>query len=204
MTWLRHLGGALGGVAIAALALMLWVRFVHDPSVRAQEHQLAHLDSTAAQARTDSAIAAARDSTARADSATHAKALAAAHQVTVAIAQVANALAPRVRASVADLARTAFDSLMRAKDSTVASAEHERDLEHQDKLAALARVTFYRDTVAVDLRKQLADALGQAKTALARTGRHWHVGLAGGYGATAHGGIVYAGPTLNAGVTYTP
>ena len=195
---------SLGSIAIALAIGFLWLRFAHDPAVRRDAAARARLDSLQASAHADSAVAAARDSTARADSAVHANELAAAHRVTVAIAEQANALVPRVRASVADSAKAAFDALVRAKDSTVAATARERDLERADKIRALTLVAFYRDTVAVKLRKDLANALGQAADALKRANRHWHVGAAAGYGMTAHGGIVYAGPTLLAGVTYTP
>ena len=199
MTWLK----GLGGIAVGAAVFFLWLHF-HDAGIRREAAALAKNDSARAQVKVEAAVAAARDSTARADSAKAATQLAGAHHATVAIAAAANALVPRVRAAVIDSMQPVFDSLVRAKDSTVAATARERDLEHDRWVTALGALAYQRDTVAPTLRQELTAALDRERAALKRAGRKFHLGLGAGYGATAHGGQVYAGPTLTLGVTYTP
>jgi hypothetical protein len=193
--------GVLVGLA---LGFLFWLRACHDPGIRRDAAAVATLDSARAQAQVDAAAAAARDSTARADSAHAATQLAGAHRTTVALAAAANALVPRVRAAVLDSMQPVFDALVRAKDSTVAATAHERDLEHARWVQAVGELAYQRDTVVPKLRKDRLDALQQVAAALKRVGRHWHVGAGLGYGATAHGGQVYAGPALTLGLVYTP
>jgi hypothetical protein len=195
MTWLK----GIGGIAVALLAGVLWLRFFHDPALRAEVQAFAHVDSARAQERADSAAAAARDSTFRAESVKTATQLAAAHRVTLAIAQVANAIAPRVRAAVVDSMKPVFDSLERAKDSTIAATAHERELEHQHWLEASAALAFQRDTVVPKLRKDLSAALTGETNALKQAGRRWHLGGAGGCGATTHGASC---PSFTVGLVY--
>jgi len=195
---------SLGGVAIAIAIAWAWLTWIHDPAVRRTARDAARLDSVTVAAQRDSAVAVARDSTARADSIVRARELAAAHQATVRVAQVANALVPRVRAAVVDSMQPVFDSLVNAKDSTIAATARERDLEHDRWVKALADLSYQRDSVVPALRRDLHAAVDLAAAALRRANRKWRLGLGLGYGATASDGRVYAGPTVAAGVTWTP